>query len=140
MHRTLVTLSLLALIASCDRPQPPDARELAARALRGTLSYPHSTLVSISTGTDAAEATLVTDDAPERVARWFRDMLPMNGWQLRNEGKGAAGAVTIYAEKAGRPLWLTLKPNAGGAGTIYTMNGVFAEPDSTAATIPGTRP
>jgi hypothetical protein len=140
MNRTLVALSLLALVASCDRPKEPDARQLASRALRGTLSYPRSTVVSVSAGTDAAEVTLTAGDPVDRIASWFREALPLNGWQLRNEGKGADGAVSIYAEKDGRPLWLTLRPNVGSPGTTYTLIGAIIEPDSAATVAPGTRP
>lgn len=104
------------------------------------MSYPQSTIVSVSAGTDAAEVTLTAGDPVERVAGWFREALPLNGWQLRNEGKGPDGAVSIYAEKEGRPLWLTLKPNVGGPGTTYTLIGAIIEPDSAAAVAPGTRP
>jgi len=138
MHRSLVLLGCLALAVGCDRAKEPDARQLASRALRGVLSYPQSTLVSVSAGTDAAEVMLTARDPVERIATWFREALPLNGWQLRNEGKGADGSVSIYAEKDGRPLWLTLKPNVGGPGTTYTMIGAIIEPDS-AATTPPTR-
>lgn len=133
MPRLVAAVALLALLASCDRPKEPDARQLASRALRGTLSYPNSTIVSVSAGTDAAEVTLTTADPIERVAGWFREALPLNAWVLRNERKGADGAVSIYAEKEGRPLWLTLKPNVGGPGTTYTLIGAIIEPDSTVA-------
>jgi hypothetical protein len=125
-------LGLLALVA-CDRPKEPDARQLAARALKGTLTYPQSTIVNVAAGTDAAEVTLTTADPVDVVAGWFRQALPLNGWELRNEGKSAAGAVSIYAEKEGRPLWLTLRPNTGGPGTTYTMIGAIVEPDTAAA-------
>lgn len=133
MHRSLVLLGCLTLASACDRPQDPDPRVLAGRALHGALNYPQSTIVSISAGTDAAEVTLTTAAPVEQVANWFRQALPLNGWQLRKEGKGADGTVSIYAEKGERPLWLTLKANVGGPGTTYTMIGAIIEPDSAAA-------
>jgi hypothetical protein len=133
MQRSFVLLSILAF-AACDRPKEPDARQLASRALQGALSYPGSTIVKIAAGTDAAEVTLTTRDSVAAVALWFRQALTLNGWVLRNEGKAAGGAVTIYAEKPdGRPLWLTLKPNSGGPGTTYTLIGAIIEPDSASA-------
>jgi hypothetical protein len=133
MLRALILLGCLTL-AGCDRPQASDARQLASRALQGALSYPGSTIVSVSAGTDAAEVKLATGDPVDRVAEWFRQALTLNGWELRNEGKAAEGAITIYAEKKdGRPLWLTLKPNVGAPGSTYTLVGAIIEPDSTAA-------
>ena len=133
MHRSLVVLGCLTLFVACDRPKEPDARQVASRALQGVLSYPGSTIVKVNAGTDAAEVTFTTPDAVEHVATWLRHALTLNGWQLRNEGKGAGGAVSIYAEKPdGRPLWVTLRPNVGGPGTTYTLIGAIIEPDSTA--------
>ena len=138
MHRLLIAFVLLAL--ACDRPQAQDARQLASRALQGALSYPGSTVLTVSAGTDAAEVKLTTVDAADRVAEWFRQALTLNGWELRNEGRGAEGAITIYAEKKdGRPLWLTIKPNVGGPGTTYTLVGAIIEPDSTASAPDTTR-
>lgn len=139
MHRLFVVLGCLTF-AACDRPKEPDARQLASRALQGALSYPGSTIVNIAAGTDAAEVTLTTRDSVTRVALWFRQALTMNGWELRNEGKGAGGALSIYAEKPdGRPLWVTLRPNVGAPGTTYTLIGAIIEPDSTAVQAPGAR-
>ena len=130
-------LLVLLLVVACDRPKEPDARQLASRALQGVLSYPGSTIVKVNAGTDAAEVTLTTPDPVAQVANWLRHALTLNGWQLRNEGKGAGGAVSIYAEKPdGRPLWVTLKPNVGGPGTTYTLIGAIIESDSTATSTP----
>ena len=140
MYRALVLLGCLTL-AACDRPKEPDARQLASRALQGALSYPRSTIIKVAAGTDAAEVTLSTPDSVARVANWFRQALPLNGWQLRNEGKTSGGALTIYAEKPdGRPLWLTLRPNVGGPGTTYTLIGAIIEADSAAKSAPANRP
>ena len=132
MTRTLLVLGCLVLV-SCDRPQASDDRQLAARALQGALIYPGSTILAISAGEDAAEVRLTTVETADRVAEWFRQALTLNGWGLKNDGKAAGGAITIYAEKKdGRPLWLTLTPNVGGPGTTYTLVGAIIEPDSTA--------
>jgi len=130
MRCALYAVSVLAVLTACNRPKEPDARQLAARALRGTLAYPQSTIVSVSAGTDAAEVQLSSPVPVDRVAAWYREALPLNGWELKNEGKDKDGGVTIYAEKEGRPLWLTLRPNVGGAGTTYTLIGAIV--DSTA--------
>src|SRR5688572_2520498 len=92
--------ALLSLVA-CDRPKEPDARQMAARALRGTLSYPQSSIVKVSAGTDAAELQLASPAPADRIAAWYREALPLNGWELKNEGKDREGALSIYAEKEG---------------------------------------
>ena len=130
LRYSLVVLVAVGLLA-CDRPREPNARQLAARALRGTLAYPQSTIVSVSAGTDAAEVQLSSPAPLDRVAAWYREALPLNGWELKNEGKDTSGGVTIYAEKEGRPLWLTLRPNVGGPGTSYTLIGAIGDSTST---------
>jgi hypothetical protein len=123
--------ALLSLVA-CDRPKEPDARQMAARALRGTLSYPQSSIVKVSAGTDAAELQLASPAPADRIAAWYREALPLNGWELKNEGKDREGALSIYAEKEGRPLWITLRPNPNGQGTTYTLIGAIVDSTATA--------
>ncbi len=140
MNRLLVLLGCL-ILAACDRPKEPDARQVASRPRPGALSYPGSTIVKLNAGTDAAEVTLTSPHPVEQVADWLRRALTLNGWQLRNEGKGKGGAISIYAEKPdGRPLWVTLKPNVGGPGTTYTLIGAIIEPDSTTTPSPPSNP
>jgi len=57
------------------------------------------------------------------VAAWFRQALKLNGWTLQSDLTGRDGTVTLYAEQAKRPLWITLKANVGGPGTTYTVIG-----------------
>jgi hypothetical protein len=61
------------------------------------------------------------------IAGWYRRALPLNNWQIKNDGKGRDGVVTLYAEKEGRPLWITLRPNAAGSGTSYTLIGALTD-------------
>lgn len=131
MRPAPLALFLVALVA-CERPPSAgeQARRQAARILRGTLAYPQSTVVSLAAGDDAAEATLSTPSSPEAVADWYRQVLRVNGWELKQDAPGAGGDVTIYAERAGRPLWITVRRAADGPGTLYTLIGAAIEGDS----------
>jgi hypothetical protein len=122
----------IALLAACERPGSPEkARAAAAQALRGTLAYPGSSVLSVSAGNEAAQLALVTPASLDEVATWYRRALPLNHWDVKRDTKDQNDVVTIYAEQDRRPLWITLRPNVGGAGTTYTLVGVFA--DSTKA-------
>lgn len=127
-----IGLPLLALLATgCNRERSTaDARALAARALRGALAYPQSTLVNLSTGTDAAELTFTSAAAAADVAQWYRRALAANGWEVKSDQTGRDGAIAMYAEQGQRPLWLTVKPNVGGPGSTYTMIGAIVAGDS----------
>jgi hypothetical protein len=126
MLSRVVVLGAL-LLCACDRPRDPDPRQMASRALQGALSYPQSSVVSISAGTDAAEISLSSAASVDVIAGWYRRALPLNNWQIKNDGKGRDGVVTLYAEKEGRPLWITLRPNAAGSGTSYTLIGALTD-------------
>lgn len=132
MSRALYALALVTLVVACERPgDPAKTRAFAAHALRGALTYPNSSLVNVSAGEDAAEISLSSPDSITRVVDWFRRALPLNGWRLLRDVRDQNGTVSMYAEHDGRPLWITLQPNVGGAGTTYTVLGAVAEGDTT---------
>ena len=126
------SVAVLAAVAACERPGERRAeRELAATALRGLVTYPQSSVVSVSANGDAAEVVLTTSAPVERVATWYRQMLRLNGWELRADGVLGDGGISIYADSGARPLWITLKPNVSTPGTTYTLLGAVPRPDST---------
>jgi hypothetical protein len=57
-------------------------------------------------------------------------MLRLNGWDLQNDAVMNDGSVAILAQQGARPLWITLKANSGGPGTIYTLMGAELPKDS----------
>ena len=121
----LVVLACAALLA-CERPgSPAQTRQLAGRALQGTLAYPRSTMVSVSAGDEAAQLVMSSPDSVDVVAKWFVQALALNSWDVKRAITDRNGTVTIYAEQNKRPLWLTLRPNVGSPGTTYTMIGVI---------------
>ena len=132
MSRTFVVLTVLACaVGGCERRGQIDSRVVVRKALRGALAYPRSTLVSMTSGSDAGQLELTSPDAVETVARWFRMALPMNGWKLESDAKAGDGTVSIYAQKGSQPLWITLKPTVGTPGTTYTMIGAAIDSTKT---------
>lgn len=112
----------LVLLAACDRPgDPARDREAVGRALSGTLAYPQSSPVTVAAGEEAAQLTMTSPDSVPVIVAWFRKSLPLNGWVIERETAGTGGAVTLYAQKGERPLWITLRPNVGAPGATYTM-------------------
>lgn len=131
LRATPLLLVVPLLVAGCERrPDPRQDRAFAARALRGVLAYPQSSVVNVSAGEEAAEVVFSTHAPMPQVAQWYRTNLPANGWEVRTDRVDRGGAVTIYAEKDKRPLWLTLRWNVGGPGTTYTMVGAVLEGDT----------
>lgn len=116
-------LLVLTTIAGCDRPDETlRARELASRVLRNVLAYPQSSVVRVSAGDDAAELVLSSPASVKEIAAWYRQMLPLNRWELRNEQE-RLDTVTMYAEREGKPVWIRLYPSAGAPGTTYSLIG-----------------
>jgi hypothetical protein len=128
MSRTTLTILALLSLVGCERPgshDPQRSQRLTGQALRGTLAYPRSSMVSLSAGEEAAQLVMSSPDSVGTVAKWFLTALALNHWDVKRTVSDRTGTVTIYAEQEKRPLWLTLRPNAGGPGTTYTMIGVI---------------
>jgi len=132
MPRSLGALAalLLLLSASCERRHEADARAMAARVFQGVLVYPRSGVVNVAAGTNAAQVDLSAPDSADRVATWYRQVLRLNGWDLKSDAAGNAGAVTIYAEKGNRPLWITVSPNVGASGSTVSLVGAEVQGDT----------
>jgi hypothetical protein len=134
MVRSSALLLIASLCAACDRPpKQRQDREHAATVLHGVLAYPQSSVVSVSSGSDAAQATFSTPAPVQVVATWYRQMLRLNGWDLQNDAVINDGSVAIFAQQGNRPLWITLKATTGSSGTTYTVIGTNLPRDSAAA-------
>ena len=124
MPRSLIFCVLAALsVAACEKRHEAESRAMAVRVLQGVLVYPRSQVVSVASGSDAAQVELSSTASTDAVAAWYRQTLRLNGWELKSDGKLADGGVTIYAEQGRRPLWITLHPSVGGPGTTYNLIG-----------------
>ena len=134
MSRFPALLFVAGLCAACDRPAPqPQEREFAASLMQGVLAYPQSAVVSVASGADAAQVTLVAPAPVQTVATWYRQMLRLNGWDLQNDAVTNDGSVVIFAQQGKRPLWITLKADPGGKTTTYTLIGAEVPKDSVKA-------
>jgi hypothetical protein len=103
---------------------------MLSKSLHGVLVYPRSTLVDVTSGSDAAQVTLTTLDSVSVVASWFRSELNLNGWALQSDVTNGDGSIAIVAQKGSRPLWITLRPNVGGPGSTYNVIGAVVSGDS----------
>ncbi|MGH2608334.1 MAG: hypothetical protein ACRDHF_04530 [Tepidiformaceae bacterium] len=138
MRRIAPVLFLLslaaALVAACERPREEErARALTAHVLRDMMVYPASTLVSFAAGEEAGQVVLSTPAAVDTVTAWYRQVLRLNGWELRQDQQRPDGSRILYAVKTERPLWITLRRTAGAPGTTYTLIAAEVAADSAAA-------
>jgi hypothetical protein len=141
MSRTVVVLCAALALGGvgCERQDEAlRARQLASRALRNVLAYPQSSLVSVSAGENAAELVLTSPATVPVIVAWYRHTLEQNGWDVKSE-QTRGDTVTLFAERRGEPVWITLRPNAGAAGTTYRLIGAIL-PDSAPPSAPAPPP
>lgn len=128
-RRRHLVLALVLAASACERPGQAE-RELAARVLKDVLAFPQSRVVSVAGGQDAAEVTLTTAAGVADVATWYRQVLHLNGWELRHDAVGKDSVVIVHAVKGDQPLWITLRRSVGGPGTTFTLIGAEVAGDS----------
>ncbi len=135
MRRVIPFVLLLAVVATaCNRDREARrARAVLSKALPQAMAFPGSSVITFSAGEDAAQIELSTMAPFKDVVAWYREALPLNGWEVQSDAVDESGAVIIYAEKAKQPLWITLRANVGSPGTTYRLMGGVVEPDSTKA-------
>src|SRR5437762_8910321 len=128
MSRTHALLVLFAVaVAACERrgPNPAESRAHAALALRNVLAYPQSSVVSVSSGNEAAEMMLSSPAPVDVIVQWYREFLPLNKWTIKTNSRARAATVSIHVERDARTLWHTFRPNLRAGRTIYGLPGVF---------------
>ena len=129
-------LALVALAAAalwgCDRTARVSIPTVT-QSLQGVLVYPRSQVVSMSSGDSVGQIALVSPDAPDSVASWFRQFLVLNSWTLQSDGRQGDGSIAMYAERATKPLWISIRQNSGGPGSSYTLTGAIVGSRDTTA-------
>lgn len=94
---------------------------------------PRAAVVSRSGSADAIEITFKSSYAPDSMAAYYRRVLTNGEWSLVNDNRAPDGTITLYAERNGPPLWVTIRKDPESNGTIMTLGGaVTTKPDSAA--------
>lgn len=93
---------------------------------------PRATVVSRSGGADALQITFKSSFPPDSIAVYYRKVLNTGEWSLVNDDRAQDGTITLYAERSGPPLWITIKKDPDSNGTLMTMAGAMTmKPDTT---------
>ena len=64
---------------------------------------------------------------------YYRHLFKREGWRLVNDAKDPEGAVVLFAEQNGPPLWVRIRSAEDGHGTLVDLRRGGAEEDSAAA-------
>jgi hypothetical protein len=86
--------------------------------------------VSRAGGPDALQITLRSEGRPDAVAGFYRSVFKTNQWKLINEAKDGDGAVVLFAERKQTPLWVRVRADSTGGGSLVDLAGAVLSPDS----------
>jgi len=88
--------------------------------------------VSRAGSTDALQLTLFSPAKVDVVTEYYRNRLSKGKWRLVSDVKRPDGAVALYAEQDGPPVWVRIWPTSDSAGTMVELAGamVGTEKDS----------
>ena len=118
-------LCVVLLGCGSDRPAPPKMSQVFPR-----LPLPPApTLVSRSAGSEALQLTVRTPVGVADVATYYRGLLNRDGWRLVNEAKDQEGAVVLHAVQDGPPLWVRIRHDDAGSGSLVELAGAIVAPD-----------
>ena len=117
----------VALLACGDKaPTPPKLSQVFSRLPLP----PQAQFVSRSGGVDAIQITLRTPMLPDSTASYYRRVFKTDNWKLINDGKDPSGAVVFLAQRENRPLWVRLRLDQGGTGSLVDLAGAVVPGDS----------
>ena len=95
---------------------------------------PDAKFVSRAGSEDALQVTLYTPtQASAKVVEYYRGVLSQGKWQLVSDMKKPDGKIVLYAERDGRPLWVSVWPTTDSAGTMVQLAGAVVRADSAKA-------
>ena len=127
--RYISALAVLATpLAGCrDRaPEPPRMSEV----LPNMPLPPLASFVSRSGGEDAVQVTFRSTLPPDSMANWYRGVLTRGEWSLVSDTRTREGVLTLYAERNGPPLWVTISRDSLSAGSMVSIGGAMVGRDS----------
>ncbi|HET8650370.1 MAG TPA: hypothetical protein VFL95_10030 [Gemmatimonadales bacterium] len=127
-HTSLRRFAALAglgtlLVTGCqDRPKQPKLPPLN-QVFSELLLPPQAKLVARSGGPDAIQLTFQSKASPDFLAAYYRDALTRKPWTLVSDVQDSTGAIILYAEQPGPPMWVRIAPEPGDSTTLVSLAG-----------------
>jgi hypothetical protein len=103
-------------------PPPPDF----AKAFSNLPLPANPELVSRSNSSDALQLTVHSPEDFARVTEFYRQTLSRKPWRLVSDQTNPDGAVVLYAEQNGPPLWVRIW-KLGDRGTMVDLTGAVLD-------------
>ena len=119
--RALLRTALVLLLAACSEPRPPAAQ--FSDVMPNIPVPPESEVISREGGPDAIKLRFRSSQTPEQLAEYYRNELSRGAWRLVSDAVTQDGAIALYAETNGPPLWITIRKADGAPGTFVDIAG-----------------
>jgi hypothetical protein len=132
--RRVVNLGCVLLLACGSESRQPETLPDAFTVFPSLPIPPGATLVSKAGSSDALQLTMFSPSKAGDVLAYYRSVLSKGGWRLVSDRKKPDGAVILYAEQDGPPMWVSVWPTSDSAGTMVQLSGVVVPKDSAKAT------
>ena len=116
----LLVLSLAT--TACGHDSEPKSPKLS-EVMPNVPLPPNATFVSKSGGLDVVQITVRSPVRVEAVEDYYRHLFKKEGWRLVNDAKDQEGAVVLFAEQNGPPLWVRIRKAEDGQGTLVDLAG-----------------
>ena len=117
--RFLATAIILTLGCGSEPPKLPKLSE----TMPNIPIPPEAEVVSKSGGEDVLQIRFKTTLDPESTADYYRTFFSRNPWRLVSDTKTADGAIAMYAEGSGPPMWVTIRKAVGTSGSTVDLAG-----------------
>jgi len=123
MRKPLVVFALL-LASACSEPKKHEATVFDVMPI--ILTPPASQVIGREGGEDAVKIRFRSSMDADSVAAFYRRALTAPPWRLVSDVKAQDGAITLYAEQDGPPLWVSIRRASGSAGSFVDLAGAKA--------------
>lgn len=129
---TLRYAALCLALAGCADKAPTTAK--LSDALPNLPLPPDATFVDRAGGPDALQITVRSPARADVVEAYYREVFARSGWRLVNDAKDSEGAIVLFAQQEGPPLWVRIRNAPDGRGSLVELSGaVMQKRDSTKA-------
>jgi hypothetical protein len=121
-------LAVLAL-AACSSEQKIERPDLAD-VMPFVPLPPNSSLVGSAGSAEALQFTFQSQNSQEEVVAYYRTMFTTAPWTFISDAKAPEGAVILYVENDGIPLWVRIARTPGAPGTTVQLSGALITRDT----------
>ena len=110
--RFVVLVAALALAACKDAPPPTRTPDVLA-VLPDLPFPPDAEFVSRAGSEDALQLVFRSAQSVDAVSKYYRAVFTRGEWRLIGDDRDSAGAVVLYAERPGPPMWVRITAPRG---------------------------